>query len=250
MVLESSAMSIAAPPPGLPSVHRASPPLEAGDHLDQPTFHARYEAMPPGVKAELIGGVVYMPSPVSDAHSTPHADLLFWLGYYRAYTPGLLVSDNGTAILADDSEPQPDAALRVAVGGQTRVDAGGYVVGCPELVCEVANTSASYDLHAKRLDYDRHGAREYVAVVVREGRVAWFARDAAGRLAEVPPDADGVHRSRAFPGLWLDPAALLRGDARRLIDVLDQGLATPGHADFAAGLAAAAATTTTTPSSG
>ncbi len=233
-------MSIAAPPPGLPSVHRASPPLEAGDHLDQATFHARYEAMPPGVKAELIGGVVYMPSPVGRAHGTQTALLTIWTGHYMMATPGVEVMDNGTTILADDSEPQPDVALRVLSGGQTRVDAAGYVAGCPELVCEVANTSASYDLHAKRLDYDRHGAREYVAVVVREGRVAWFARDAAGRLAEVPPDADGVHRSLAFPGLWLDPAALLRGDARRLIDALDQGLATPAHAAFAAGLAAAA----------
>ncbi len=232
-------MSIVAAPPGLPSVQRALPPLEAGDHLDQPTFHARYAAMPPGVRAELIGGVVYMPSPVADAHSTPHADLLFWLGYYRAFTPGLLVSNDGTAILADDSEPQPDAALRVAAGGQTRVNADGYVVGCPELVCEVANSSASYDLHAKRQDYDRYGAREYVAVVVREGRVAWFARDDAGRLAEVAADADGVHRSRCYPGLWLDPAALVRGDARRLMDVLDQGLATAAHAAFAAGMATA-----------
>ncbi len=229
-------MTTAAPP--VPPPTGRPPPLEAGDRLDQPTFHARYKQMPPGVKAELIGGIVYMPSPVSNRHGQPHADLLLCLGYYRAFTPGVGTSDNGTAILGDDSEPQPDAFMRVVAGGRTRLDDEAYVVGCPELVCEVSNSSVSYDLHVKLLDYDQYGAAEYLAVVVREGRVAWFAR-VDGRLAEVPPDADGVHRSRAFPGFWLDPVALLRGDTRRLLDVLNQGLATAAHAAFAAGLVAA-----------
>ncbi len=216
----------------------ASPPpplLEAGDHLDQPRFHSLYKGLRASIKLELIGGVVYMPSPVADAHSSPHADFLFWLGYYRAFTPGVRTMDNGTTILASDSEPQPDAALRIESGGQTRVNDEGYVVGCPEFVCEVANTSAAYDLHAKRIDYERHGAKEYVAAIVREDRVVWFAHDGL-RLVEVAPEPDGIYRSRTYPGLWLDPAALLRGDLRRLMDVLNQGLATPEHAAFAASL--------------
>ena len=32
------------------------PPLEAGDHLDQKTFHERDKAMPGNIRAELIGG--------------------------------------------------------------------------------------------------------------------------------------------------------------------------------------------------
>jgi hypothetical protein len=46
--------------PGRPAI----PPLEAGDRLDQRAFHERYERMGPGVRAELIGGEVHMPSPV------------------------------------------------------------------------------------------------------------------------------------------------------------------------------------------
>jgi len=220
----------------VPSPFRTPLPLEQGDHLDQPTFHALYEAMPPDVKAELIGGVVYiMPSAVSDGHGQAHADLLFCLGYYRAFTAGVRTSDNGTTILGDDSEPRPDAFMRIGAGGQTRLNDKGYVVGCPELVCEIANSTVSYDLHAKLLDYDRYGAQEYVAIIIRDDRVAWFARD-GNPLTEVPPSGDGIYRSRAFPGFWLDPVALLNGDVKRLMGTLDDGIASPEHAAFAASL--------------
>lgn len=44
------------------------PPLVAGQRLDRATFHDRYEAMPPETRAELIGGVVHMPSPMTSDH--------------------------------------------------------------------------------------------------------------------------------------------------------------------------------------
>ena len=213
------------------------PPLEAGEHLDRRTFHARYLAMPRGTRAELVGGRVYMASPVKDAHCTTHGDAMLWLAYYKTFTPGVSSRDDGTVILADDSEPQPDGALRIVTGGQTRLDHDGYVVGCPELVCEVASSTASHDLHEKLADYDRYGAKEYVTVLVRTATVRWFRRDAAGRLVDVPPDADGVYRSSAFPGLWLEGAALLAGDTKRVLDTLTNGLATADHAAFAAELA-------------
>jgi Uma2 family endonuclease len=211
--------------------------LEPGDHLDQSTFHARYEAMPPGTRAELIGGIVYIPSPVGRAHGVHHRSAIYWLAHYNRFTPGVESMDNGTTILAEDSEPQPDVALRVLFGGQTRVTIDGFVTGCPELVCEVANSSESYDLHAKRRDYERHGTLEYVAAIVRASRVAWFTR-VGDRLIEVPPDADGIYRSRAFPGLWLDPVALLAGDLDRIAAVVEHGVATPAHAAFVADLRA------------
>src|SRR5438874_11663194 len=51
------------------------PPLEQGDHLNQKTFHERYEAMPSHVRAELIGGVVFMPSPLKRPHGRMHPDV-------------------------------------------------------------------------------------------------------------------------------------------------------------------------------
>ena len=215
------------------------PPLEPGDRLDQQTFHARYEAMPPGTRAELVGGVVYMPSPAKLPHGRHQAAVVGWAWTYSTGTPGVILCDNATAILGPDSEPQPDALLTLpaAGGGRTRSDAAGYLVGPPELVAEVASSTESYDLHAKKADYERAGVLEYVVAALRQAQVFWFVhRD--GRYEPLPPGPDGIYRSETFPGLWLDPAALLAQDGVRLLDVLRQGMATPEHAAFAAKLAA------------
>jgi hypothetical protein len=42
---------------------------------------------------------------------------------------------------------------------------------------------------------------------------------------------------KTFPGLWLDGAALLRRDRKRILKVLHQVLATPDHIAFVARLA-------------
>jgi Uma2 family endonuclease len=208
--------------------------LEAGDHLDQATFHERYKAMPPAFRAELIGGVVIVPSPLLPDHGEYHAMVITWLGTYAIATPGTRVRDNATAILGPRSEPQPDAALIIdpAYGGQTDIAADGYASGPPELIVEVASSSASIDLHRKRDDYERAGVLEYVVVVIRQGAVRWFVQNAEGRYREVTLLASGLFTSTVFPGLWLDPAALLHMDGQRLMDTLRQGLATPEHAAF------------------
>ncbi len=96
--------------------------LVEGQRLDQPTFHALYEAMPPGTRAELIDGVVFMPGPVDPAHGRAHVPVIVWLDYYAENTPGVQVLDNATTILGWKSETQPDAMLRILPewGGQTR----------------------------------------------------------------------------------------------------------------------------------
>lgn len=217
--------------------------LESGDHLDQPTFHARYTAAPEDVKAELIGGVVYMSAALRRPHGRSSGLLLHWLVAYEGETPGVEVYDNTTTILGEDSEPQPDACLIIQpeCGGQMRVTEDDYLRGAPELVCEVASSTESYDLHSKKRDYERAGVREYLVIALRQQAVFWFVnRD--GKFAEKRPDADGIFRSEVYPGLWLDPAALIQRDVRRLQAVLRTGLATREHIDFAAQLAAGRAT--------
>jgi Uma2 family endonuclease len=216
------------------------PPLEQGDHLDQVTFHARYEAMPPSVRAELIGGVVYMPSPLKVPHALAHPEVIAWLWNYRLATPGTLLYDNATVILGPESEAQPDACLTVSPenGGRTRVNAEDYLEGAPELVAEVASSSESYDLHSKKRDYQQAGVQEYLVVALRPGEVHWFALR-KGHYEELAAGEDGILRSEVFPGLWLDPRALLRHESGRVLEVLRQGLATPEHAAWVAKLAAA-----------
>lgn len=215
------------------------PPLENGDRLDQKTFHARYEAMPEGTRAELIGGVVHMPSPLKPRHGRMHMRVNYWLVEYQDATPGVEAYDNTTAILGEESEPQPDAYLIVAPekGGQMRMNEDEYLEGAPEFIVEVALSRESIDLHGKRTEYERAGVREYAVVALRQNQVFWFVSRNA-RFEDLPLGADGIFRSEVFPGLWLDPAALLRRDAARIREVLQPGLASPEHAAFVAMLAA------------
>lgn len=218
---------------------QAIPPLENGDRLDQRTFHERYEAMPAGTHAELIEGIVYMASPQKLPHSDFHVHVVAWLVEYWRATPGTRVLLNPTLILANDSEPQPDACLliRPEKGGQSGETAHKYLQGAPELVAEIAWSSESIDLHAKKRDYEGAGVREYVVIALRSQEVFWFQRH-RGRFRVLEPDGDDVLRSRVFPGLWLDASAFLREDEKRVLAVLRQGLAAPEHAAFVTKLAA------------
>ena len=70
---------------------------------------------------------------------------------------------------------------------------------------------------------------------MQDRRVDWFVLR-EGRYEPLAPGADGLLRSEVFPGLWLDPAALMRGDLATVLAVVQQGVGSPEHADFAAGL--------------
>jgi Uma2 family endonuclease len=218
-----------------------SVPLEGGECLDQKTFHTRYERMPGRVKAELIGGKVYiMASPLWLPHGRAHARIISWLGNYQGATIGTDLLDNTTAILGDDCEPQPDAMLLILpeFGGQTREGPGGWLEGGPELVVEVAASSQAYDLREKRVDYERYGVKEYVVYAIGPQRVYWWVRRGQ-RFEDLIPGSDRIFRSEIFPGLWLDPTALPEPNSSRLHAVLQQGLASPEHAAFVAQLEAA-----------
>ncbi len=221
----------------------ATPPLVAGQRLDRAIFHERYEAMPPRTRAELIGGVVYMPSPVSPDHGFASHPVSYWLGHYQRFTPGVQGSGEVTVFLNDRSEVQPDALLliRPESGGRIYLERG-YLAGAPELVIEVSRSSRRIDLGVKLQEYDQAGVSEYLVVALEPDEVHWFARR-EGRLVERPPGPDGLHRSEVFPGLWLDPAALFARDLEGLIAALERGLATPEHAAFVARMARGPETT-------
>jgi Uma2 family endonuclease len=212
------------------------PPLVSGQRLDRATFHERYKAMPPEIRAELVGGVVFMASPLGNAHGELDRDLGGWLFLYKKSTPGVFSPSNATTILEPGDEVQPDGQLRIREesGGSTRI-IDGYVTGPPELVVEIGVTSRAFDLGPKKAAYERAGVREYLFIGIAPDDIHWFAlRD--GAFVELKTDGDGLYRSETFPGLWLDPIALLSGDLDTLILALDRGLATPEHADFVARL--------------
>lgn len=217
------------------------PPLEPGDHLTRAEFERRYEAMPNVKKAELIEGVVHMPSPVRwRHHGSPHMKLNAWLGTYQAGTPGVDAGDNASLRLDLDNEPQPDATLLILPehGGRVRISADDYVEGAPELVAEVAASTTNFDLQTKLRVYRRNQVQEYIVWRVLDQAIDWFAfRN--GQYDRLTPAADGILRSEVFPGLWLDPTALAAFDLTRVLQVLQSGLASPEHSAFVARLALA-----------
>jgi len=218
------------------------PPLESGDRLTRAEFERRYEATPGMKKAELIEGVVYMHAAVRhEGHGREHMILAGCFAAYLVNTRGVDGSDNATIRLDLDNVPQPDLLLRLpeSASGQSRVDADGYIDGPPELVAEIVASSAAYDLHQKLNVYRRHGVREYVVWRVLDEAIDWLILR-EDRFEPLSPDPDGVYKSEAFPGLWLDAPALLRGDQPQMLSVLNEGLASAEHAELVERLKTAA----------
>ncbi|MCW6049803.1 Uma2 family endonuclease [Microcoleus sp. A2-C5] len=207
-------------------------PLENGDRLSRPEFHDRYLAMPHVKKAELIEGIVYMPSPVRFVpHAEPHSNIIGWLWNYRIATPGVRLGDNATVFLDGDNEPQPDALLRIENGGNSQITDDDYIQGAPELVVEIAASTASKDLHDKKKAYRRNGVQEYMVWQINKQRLHWFTLN-EGKYVSLEPDENGVVRSLVFPGLWLAVPALLSGDLAQVMAVLQEGINSPEHAEF------------------
>ena len=202
------------------------PILENGDRLTRTEFERRYQVLPEVKKAELVEGVVYMASPVrARQHGRPHGFIMGWLMVYAAATPNSMVLDNTTVRLDLDNEPQPDALLRLdeGVGGRSRISEDDYIEGAPELIVEIAASTASYDLHDKFRAYRRNGVREYLVWVVLEEEFRWYVLE-EGDYRQQEPDGVGCLRSPFFPELVLDVKALLAGAMGPVLMRLQEGM--------------------------
>lgn len=222
---------------GRPSDHSRlikPPRLEQGARLTREEFERRYDAMPNLKKAELIEGVVYMPSPVRHLeHGLPNGMITTWIGTYYASTPLTDFSDNATVRLDEINDPQPDVVLFIAevAGGRARIGEDNYIEGAPELIVEISGSTADYDLRGKLRAYERNGVREYVAWRTEDGALDWF-RLRGKKYARVRPDDKGVIASSVFPGLRLNVKALLSGDMKKVLAELRRGLKSKEHAEF------------------
>ena len=204
--------------PSLASLTDTIPRLHNGDRLNRFEFERRYEADPDVRRAELIEGVVYVSSPVNHAkHGQPHFGIIGWLAVYLSSSGGSVSGgDNSTVRLDLDNDFQPDALLRYVVNGTSRLVLG-YIEGPPELVVEVAASSAAIDMHGKRNAYRRNGVREYIVWRTEDQKLDWFALE-GGEYVSLVPNEQGVIASRVFPGLRLAVAKLLSGDLQGVLE--------------------------------
>ena len=154
-------------------------------------------------------------------HGNPHALLAGWLFTYAMKHPDLNLSDNATLFLDTDNDPQPDLCV-YRTGGNAALNEEGYLVGPPELIVEIAGSSASYDFGEKRDAYETAGVLEYLVFETVDGRVEWWRHDGT-KYVDVPRD-ETVFQSTLHKGLWLDADALRVGNRFRLIETLRRGL--------------------------
>ena len=189
--------------------------------------------MPDSLKAELIEGTVYLMSPpVSNEHSEPHFDLIFWLGLYCFASVGVAGADNGilrstwtmsrslmhffesSLNLADSRARAPTTTLRDARTG----------CGNRREQCKLRPSRKT-----ERLSPQRSSRIRCLACVRQGNRLVHFCD---GTYEHLEPGADGVLRSRVFPGLALDATAFLNGDMARVNTVMQESLKSPEHAAF------------------
>ncbi len=192
------------------------PPLNAGDHLTRDEFERRWDMHPEIKKAELIDGVVYLEMVVSARHGEPHGMMSVWLGLYAAARPELQMLPDTTVRFEGENDVQPDLLLRRRDGGTSLISHDRCVEGPPELVIEVAASSAAYDMFIKKDVYRRNGVQEYLVWQEWEKRVDWWElRD--GKYVDLPRDDSGSIESRVFPGLRLNVPKLLEGDMQAVL---------------------------------
>ena len=213
----------------------ATPSLETGDNLSRDEFLAIWEQLPDIKFAELIGGIVYMPSPLRKEHARGDRRILAWLGVYEAHTPGCDGGANVTSLIGEDC-PQPDNYLAILeeYGGASWGEK--YLEGAPELIAETSFSSASIDLHQKFELYEKAGVQEYLVVLLKKKEIRWH-RLVKGKYKKMSADTGGILRSRIFPGLWLDGKAFFANDMAKVLATLQEGLASPEHERFIAELA-------------
>jgi Uma2 family endonuclease len=220
------------PPLELPPLEL--PPLENGDRLTRHEFERRYRAMPEIKKAELIEGVVYTASPLRfTTHAQPHGHLITWLGVYQTATPQLQMGIEPTLRLDIENELQPDGVLLINPerGGRSSLSDDGYLEGAPELIVEIAASSAAIDLGDKKRAYRRSGIQEYLVWQVFNQKIDWFNL-VNGDYISLTPNSQGIICSQVFPGLCLDVAAMLQGNMQQVLAVLQTGINSPEHQHF------------------
>src|ERR1017187_989602 len=229
---------------GVPRITKAPkkgviPPLGDGDRLTAAEFHRRYEGMPELKKAELINGVVYLGlTRTTIAQGSSQAALTCWLGYYHAYTPGTEGGRNPTLRFEfGENEPQPDDVLLLLpeYGGRSWTDENGYLVGAAELTAEISSSTVRRNPRARMDAFEQNGIVEYIVWRVEDQEIDWFILK-RGKYQLLVKTKDGLYKSKVFPGLWLDAKAMIGGDMIKVLEVVQQGIASPEHRRFAAKL--------------
>lgn len=207
------------------------PLLYDGLRLDRVTFHRLYEASPELKRVQLIEGIVHMPSPMRFVqHANPQTCINGWLFCYVTQTPGVNTGGSATLKIDDENEFEPDGMLFYD-NGQLIIADDGYLEGVPELAVEVTASTFTIDSKEKFRVYEKHGVKEYLLWNTEAGTITWYARH-KDKFVPMKSNRAGILKSKIFPGLWLEVAAMREGDMTQVMKTLYEGLASAPHRQY------------------
>jgi Uma2 family endonuclease len=199
------------------TVRAPHPMLENGAVMPREEFHRFYSNCESAERVELIEGVVYLPSPTKLlGHANEQGLVLDWLSAYANEHDDVKHAPPSSILLDDGNEPEPDAMLYRLKPDRFQ---DGYLLGAPELIVEICNTSYARDLHQKRAAYERNGVKDYIVWRTEDAAIDWFELR-EGAYVRRQPGEGGIIESREFPGLRLDVPAMLRHDRRAVLAAL------------------------------
>ncbi len=175
------------------------------------TAEAFFRHAPEDRKAELIDGVMIMPSPPTVRHERL-VGFLFTLVrmYCEDHDLGEVHGSRTAVMLAEDQVAEPDVLFVAKARAAIIRDAG--VFGAPDLVIEVLSASTiAYDRGPKFRAYERAGVRELWLIDPYGPAGTEFYQRAGEAFKPAMPDADGILHAVALPGFklnvgWLWPS--------------------------------------------
>lgn len=174
-------------------------------------------------KADLINGVIYMPSP----ENTDDNELFIWLVtlmnlFVRRKKLGQIYGSRVAFRLAEKHGPEPDIAF-VRTENMERVTRGG-VEGPADLAIEIVSPdSVERDYYLKRELYELYRIPEYWIIDEMDQTVT-LLRLKQAKYREVRPQKGEMH-SQVLTGFWLRPEWLWQQPRPDEIETLETILA-------------------------
>ena len=112
-----------------------------------------------------------------------------------------------------------------------RLSGDGYLEGAPELVVEIAASSAAIDIGSKKQVYRRNGVLEYLARQVYENQIDWFSLQ-DGECVVLQPDEVGMVKKFCFSRVVAGGGGIEIGADDAGLEGLQAGLRSSEHQAF------------------
>ncbi len=160
-------------------------------------------------------------------------DLALCINRYRLYTPGIYVCLHVPVVLDDQTRVVPGLIAMVNHGRLKQCEPVEHgFEGPPNFILDVFDSDELPEYESRRAIFERFGVVEYVAVETAECPILHWNRHNGSHFETAHPDAHGVIKSKALPGLWIPVKALAARDWWMILVAIERGVTRRGHHEF------------------